>query len=105
MERELTFTQWLNDWTKARHSWIKLLVYLIGSFCPFKQNFEFYLFSLRILLALSKKLKERRVGNGALVLASSEVRFSVDSETADPIDVQVVFLFIMYSTSWRSFVK
>ncbi|XP_023345051.1 uncharacterized protein LOC111714221 [Eurytemora carolleeae] len=44
--------------------------------------------SLRILLALSKKLKERRVGNGALVLASSEVRFSVDSETADPIDVQ-----------------
>lgn len=62
-------------------------------------RFEFYLFSLRILLALSKKLKERRVGNGALVLASSEVRFSVDSETADPIDVQVVFLFIMYSTS------
>jgi len=44
--------------------------------------------SLRILLKLSKILKNRRVANGALVLASSEVRFNVDSETADPIDVQ-----------------
>ena len=47
-------------------------------------------FSLRILLKLSKQLKARRVGLGALVLASSEVRFNVDSETADPIDVKVV---------------
>jgi len=44
--------------------------------------------SLRILLKLSRELKQRRVDNGALVLASSEVRFNVDSETADPIDVQ-----------------
>jgi len=44
--------------------------------------------SLRILLKLSKVLKTRRVQNGALVLASSEVRFNVDSETADPIDVK-----------------
>ncbi len=44
--------------------------------------------SLRHLLQLSKILKRRRVENGALVLASSEVRFDVDSETADPIDVQ-----------------
>merc|ERR1712212_488952 len=43
---------------------------------------------LRILLKLSKVLKTRRVQNGALVLASSEVRFNVDSETADPIDVK-----------------
>ena len=44
--------------------------------------------SLRILLQLSRILKQRRVDNGSLVLASSEVRFNVDSETADPIDVQ-----------------
>jgi len=45
--------------------------------------------SLRRLLKLSKIFKERRVQAGALVLASSEVRFDVDSETADPVDVQV----------------
>ena len=44
--------------------------------------------SLRVLLKLSRILKARRVENGSLVLASSEVRFNVDSETADPIDVQ-----------------
>ena len=41
-------------------------------------------------MKLSKQLKARRVGLGALVLASSEVRFNVDSETADPIDVKVI---------------
>jgi len=49
--------------------------------------------SLRILLKLSKQLKARRVGLGALVLASSEVRFNVDSETADPIDVKAKAVF------------
>merc|ERR1719373_1270274 len=44
--------------------------------------------SLRILMKLSKILKQRRVDAGSLVLASSEVRFNVESETADPIDVQ-----------------
>ena len=44
--------------------------------------------SLRILLKLSRILKQRRVENGSLVLASSEVRFNVDSETADPVDVE-----------------
>ena len=44
---------------------------------------------LRNLLKLSKKLKAKRITNGALLLASSEIRFNVDSETADPIDVQV----------------
>jgi len=43
---------------------------------------------LRRLMKLSKILKRKRVENGALQLASSEVRFTVDSETADPIDVQ-----------------
>ena len=43
---------------------------------------------LRRLLDLSRILKRRRIEKGALVLASSEVRFNIDSETADPIDVQ-----------------
>ena len=45
--------------------------------------------SLRHLLALSKILKKKRIEQGALLLTSSEVKFNVDSETADPIDVRV----------------
>ncbi|XP_014226404.1 exosome complex exonuclease RRP44 [Trichogramma pretiosum] len=44
--------------------------------------------SLRGLNDLAKKLKKKRLANGALVLASPEIRFQVDSETHDPIDVQ-----------------
>lgn len=44
--------------------------------------------SLRGLNNLAKKLKARRLENGALVLASPEIRFQVDSETHDPIDVE-----------------
>jgi exosome complex exonuclease DIS3/RRP44 len=41
--------------------------------------------SLRGLNYLAKKLKQKRLGAGALTLASVEVRFHLDSETADPI--------------------
>ncbi|XP_049870396.1 exosome complex exonuclease RRP44 [Pectinophora gossypiella] len=44
--------------------------------------------SLRTLNALAKKLKQRRLDNGALLLASPEIRFQVDSETHDPVEVQ-----------------
>ncbi|KAH9505754.1 exosome catalytic subunit dis3 [Bulinus truncatus] len=44
--------------------------------------------SLRSLNQLAKILKKKRMDNGALSLASTEVRFFVDSETNDPIDVQ-----------------
>ncbi|XP_020278161.1 exosome complex exonuclease RRP44 [Pseudomyrmex gracilis] len=44
--------------------------------------------SLRELNKLAKKLKKRRFENGALSLASPEIRFQVDSETHDPIDVE-----------------
>ena len=44
--------------------------------------------SLRNLLSLSKKLKEKRRKAGALSLASSEIRFNLDTETHDPIGVQ-----------------
>lgn len=43
---------------------------------------------LRGLDRLAKILKKRRIDNGALSLASPEVRFHIDSETHDPIDLQ-----------------
>ena len=44
--------------------------------------------SLRHLNKLAKILKQRRIDNGALTLASPEIRFEVDSETHDPVDLQ-----------------
>ena len=44
--------------------------------------------SLRQLNTLAKILKKSRIDQGALMLASPEVRFEVDSETHDPIDLQ-----------------
>ncbi|GAB1867172.1 Exosome complex exonuclease RRP44 [Camponotus japonicus] len=44
--------------------------------------------SLRGLNQIAKQLKKRRLQNGALTLASPEIRFQVDSETHDPIDVE-----------------
>lgn len=43
---------------------------------------------MRILLKLSKKLKQKRMDAGALNLASPEVKVQVESETSDPVDVQ-----------------
>ncbi|KAI5854733.1 hypothetical protein BZA05DRAFT_472542 [Tricharina praecox] len=43
---------------------------------------------MRTLLMLSKKLRANRMANGALNLASPEVRIEADSETSDPIDVK-----------------
>ena len=43
---------------------------------------------MRTLLMLSKKLRAKRMVNGALNLASPEVRIEADSETSDPIDVK-----------------
>ncbi len=42
---------------------------------------------LRHLLALSKILRQRRKDRGALELASPEVKFEIDTETHDPMDV------------------
>ncbi|XP_060606193.1 exosome complex exonuclease RRP44-like [Ruditapes philippinarum] len=44
--------------------------------------------SLRGLNKLAKILKQKRTDKGALTLASPEIRFNIDSETHDPIDVQ-----------------
>lgn len=44
--------------------------------------------SLRHLNQLAKILKAKRIEQGALTLASPEVRFHIDSETHDPVDLQ-----------------
>ncbi|CAG9864161.1 unnamed protein product [Phyllotreta striolata] len=49
--------------------------------------------SLRGLNKLAKILKKRRLENGALVLASPEVKIHMDSETMEPLDVEVKKLF------------
>ncbi|KEZ44636.1 Exosome complex exonuclease dis3 [Scedosporium apiospermum] len=43
---------------------------------------------MRILLKLSKQLKQKRMDAGALSLSSPEVRVEMESETSDPIDVK-----------------
>ena len=43
---------------------------------------------MRILLKLSKKLRQKRMDAGALNLASPEVRVQTESETSDPVDVK-----------------
>lgn len=49
--------------------------------------------SLRYLLLLSKKIKQGRIDNGALNLASSEVKITFDQETHDPTDVCLYKMF------------
>ena len=44
--------------------------------------------SMRILLKLSKRLRQKRMDAGALNLASPEVRVQTESETSDPVDVK-----------------
>jgi exosome complex exonuclease DIS3/RRP44 len=43
--------------------------------------------SIRQLLKLTQKIHQKRLDAGALVLASAEVKFELDSETQDPTDV------------------
>lgn len=44
--------------------------------------------SMRTLLFVSKRLRQKRMDAGALNLASPEVRIQMESETSDPTDVQ-----------------
>ena len=43
---------------------------------------------MRMLMMLSKKLKQKRMDAGALNLASPEVKVQAESETSDPVDVK-----------------
>ncbi|VFQ59900.1 unnamed protein product [Cuscuta campestris] len=42
---------------------------------------------LRNMNALSKIMRQRRIERGALTLASAEVKFQIDTETHDPLDI------------------
>ncbi|MQL88531.1 hypothetical protein Taro_021093 [Colocasia esculenta] len=42
---------------------------------------------LRNLNALAKIMRQRRIDRGALTLASAEVKFQIDTETHDPLDI------------------
>ncbi|KAE8645869.1 exosome complex exonuclease RRP44 homolog A [Cucumis sativus] len=42
---------------------------------------------LRNMNALAKKMRLRRIERGALTLASAEVKFQIDTETHDPLDI------------------
>jgi exosome complex exonuclease DIS3/RRP44 len=42
---------------------------------------------LRLMRDITRKLRAKRTAAGALTLASPEVRFELDSETHDPVDV------------------
>ncbi|GFY87751.1 ribonuclease II family protein [Actinidia rufa] len=42
---------------------------------------------LRNMNALAKVMRQRRIDRGALTLASAEVKFQIDTETHDPLDI------------------
>ncbi|KAG0315372.1 exosome catalytic subunit dis3 [Dissophora globulifera] len=44
---------------------------------------------IRVLNQLAKKLKQKRLDAGALTLASPEVRFNLERDTQDPVDVEM----------------
>lgn len=43
-----------------------------------------------------QKMRLRRIERGALTLASAEVKFQIDTETHDPLDIGIMF-FILFS--------
>ena len=42
---------------------------------------------IRVLNSLAKKLRAKRIDRGALTLASPEVRFKLENDSQDPVDV------------------
>ncbi|RHZ52885.1 hypothetical protein Glove_456g19 [Diversispora epigaea] len=44
---------------------------------------------IRILNELAKKLRQRRLERGALTLASPEVKFNLENDSQDPVDVEM----------------
>jgi hypothetical protein len=41
-------------------------------------------------------MRNRRSERGALTLASAEVKFQIDTETHDPLDIGICFCIIIY---------
>lgn len=38
-------------------------------------------------------MRQKRIERGALTLASAEVKFQIDTETHDPLDIGMLFFF------------
>lgn len=56
---------------------------------------------IRGLNSLAKKLRAKRMEAGALMLASTEVKFVLDADSSDPLDVQVGQGWLQASGLWR----
>ena len=62
--------------------------------------------SLRRMNETAKILRRRRRDRGALSLASPEVKFKIDTETHDPLDVGMYQVFVcIYNFSCLKFVR
>ncbi|KAI9489424.1 mitotic control protein dis3 [Zychaea mexicana] len=44
---------------------------------------------IRVLNSLAKKLRQKRIERGALTLSSPEVRFNLENDSQDPVDVEL----------------
>lgn len=51
--------------------------------------------NLREMNRIAKVLRQRRSDRGALSLASPEVKFQIDTETHDPLDVGMYQVYLM----------
>lgn len=52
---------------------------------------------------IHQKMRLRRIDNGALTLASAEVKFQIDTETHDPLDIGIIFLTL--NVIWYFFLR
>lgn len=43
------------------------------------------------MFMIYQKMRLRRIENGALTLASAEVKFQIDTETHNPLDIGIIF--------------
>lgn len=74
------------------------LTYLLGKVACFVDVHHYSSYSsmqddvtkgIRVLNGIAKKLKKKRLENGALTLASPEVRFNLENDSQDPVDVEM----------------
>lgn len=74
-------------WTQAYCFALAIISMAIFA-CYYIRN---YLKSIALCM-IYQKMRLRRIERGALTLASAEVKFQIDTETHDPLDIGTVFL-------------
>lgn len=52
---------------------------------------------------IMQTMRQRRIERGALTLASAEVKFQIDTETHDPLDIGVLseWLVLLFSSPYQ----